>query len=279
MPLYSFSHQPNSKSAKKSFALLTALILMLTTACSSDTKQATIDEAAAPLAPTEQTVPADEAARREAWEAQVKLTRDVLSSMDRDELIGSDYTKGPTDADVVLLKFSDFECPYCAIAASNIKPFVAEHESDVLYIYKNFPLTNIHPEAMPAAKAAWAAGKQGKFWLYHDGLFAFQDKLGEDYYVSLAKEMGLDMEQFERDRNSPEAQATIDQDTKLAKALRYRAPPLSSSTNISFPVMPRPNSSTRQSPNSKPKFSRNQPHKFVRNPINKKSFFAIILIV
>ncbi|PZO08931.1 MAG: protein-disulfide isomerase [Leptolyngbya foveolarum] len=198
---------------------------MLTTACSNSTEQAAPAESPDPFAPTEQAAPEDEAARREAWEAQVERTRTVLGSIDRDELIGSDYTKGPKDADVVLIKFSDFECPYCAVAAANIKPFLAEHESDVLYIYKNFPLTNIHPEALPAAKAAWAAGQQDRFWLYHDGLFAFQDKLGEDYYVSLAKEMGLDMAQFERDRNSPEAQAAIDQDTKLAEALQVQGTP------------------------------------------------------
>ncbi len=225
MLLHPFNHQPKSKSARKPLALLVALILILTTACSDSAQQTAPEGAPDPLASTEQAAPEDEAARREAWETQVQRTRDVLSNMDRDELIGSDYTKGPKDADVVLIKFSDFECPYCAVAAANLKPFLAEHESDVLYIYKNFPLTNIHPEAMPAAKAAWAAGKQGKFWLYHDGLFAFQDKLGEGYYVSLAKEMGLNMEQFERDRNSPEAQAAIDQDVKLAEALQVQGTP------------------------------------------------------
>jgi len=228
---YSSSAQPASKIAVKStlniksFALLLALVLTLTTACSNSTEPAIPSESAEAIAPSEQATPEAEAARLEAWKAQVQLTRDVLGSMDRSELIGSAYTKGPKDADIVLIKFSDFECPYCAIAAANVKPFTAEHESDVLYIYKNFPLTNIHPEAMPAAKAAWAAGQQDRFWLYHDGLFAFQDKLGEAYYVSLAREMGLDMEQFERDRNSPAAQAAIDQDVKLAEALKVQGTP------------------------------------------------------
>ena len=216
----------SQRNVGKSVALLVALALMLTTvACSNNTKPADPVEATEPSTSTEPVTPEDDAARRAAWEAQVQATRDVLQSMDRDELIGSAYTKGPKDAEVVLIKFSDFECPYCAVAASNIKPFTADHESDVLYIYKNFPLTSIHPEAMPAAKAAWAAGQQDQFWLYHDGLFAFQDKLGEDYYGELAEEIGLDMEQFERDRNSPEAQAAIDQDIKLAEALKVQGTP------------------------------------------------------
>ena len=222
MPLFSLDHSSGSKTARKPIALLVACLLLLTTACSNNANQAETD---APTAPIEQATPEDEAAQREAWEAQVQLTRDVLGSMDRDDLIGSaSYTKGDKDAEVVLIKFSDFECPYCAIAAANVKPFTAERD-DVLYIYKNLPLTRIHPEAMPAAKAAWAAGQQDKFWIYHDGLFAFQDKLGEDYYVELAEQVGLDMEQFERDRNSPDAQAAIDKDIELAESLQIQGTP------------------------------------------------------
>ncbi|NJM97097.1 MAG: thioredoxin domain-containing protein [Phormidesmis sp. RL_2_1] len=155
----------------------------------------------------------------------MKRVKSVLDSMDRTELIGDSATKGPVDADVVLLKFSDFQCPYCAIAAAEMKTFTKAHESDVLYVYKQFPLVSIHDEAMPAAKAAWAAGQQDQFWLYHDGLFAFQDKLSDAYYVELAEQIGLDIEQFNRDRNSPEAQAAIDQDIKLAQALGLRGTP------------------------------------------------------
>ena len=213
-----------SRRASKPVALLAALVLMLTmAACSDNSEQAAVPEPDAPAA-AEQVSPEDEAAR-EAWEAQVQKTRDVIGSMDREALIGSAYTKGNEDAEVVLIKFSDFECPYCAVAAANTKALMSERESDVLYIYKNFPLTEIHPEAMPAAKAAWAAGQQGQFWLYHDGLFAFQDRLGEDYYVELAEDVGLDMAQFERDRNSPEAQAAIDQDVELAEALQVQGTP------------------------------------------------------
>ncbi|MGC1309381.1 MAG: thioredoxin domain-containing protein [Phormidesmis sp.] len=172
------------------------------------------------LSPTEA-----EAARRAEFEAQLAKVKSVLDSMDRQELIGSSATKGPLDAAVVLLKFSDFQCPYCAVAAADMKAFTQAHESDVLYVYKQFPLVSIHDQAMPAAKAAWAAGQQDQFWLYHDGLFAFQDKLGEDYYVELAEQIGLDMEQFERDRNSPEAQAAIDKDIELATKLELRGTP------------------------------------------------------
>jgi protein-disulfide isomerase len=166
-----------------------------------------------------------EAAARAEWEAQMAQVQSVLASTSREALIGTSPTKGPLDADVVLMKFSDFQCPYCAVAAADMKSFTQAHEADVLYVYKQLPLVNIHPEAMPAAKAAWAAGQQDQFWLYHDGLFAYQDKLGEDYYVELAEQMGLDMEKFERDRNSPEAQAAIDQDIELARQFDIKGTP------------------------------------------------------
>jgi protein-disulfide isomerase len=188
-----------------------------------------------PAAATQTPSPAEEAAARAEWEAQRKQIQTVLKSMDRKELIGSSATKGPKDADIVLLKFSDFQCPYCAIAAADMKTFTKGHESDVLYVYKQFPLVSIHDQALPAAKAAWAAGQQDQFWLYHDGLFAYQDKLGEAYYLKLAADIGLDIEQFNRDRNSPEAQTAIDQDVELAEALSIRGTPTFVMNDILIP--------------------------------------------
>ena len=138
-----------------------------------------LDKPSRPLKPLRQRrlmrpLPASEAAARAEWEAQMQRVQGVLQSMDRAELIGNSPTKGPQDAEIVLIKFSDFQCPYCAIAAADMKTFTQAHTTDVLYVYKNFPLVSIHPEAMPAAKAAWAAGQQDQFWLYHDGLFAYQ---------------------------------------------------------------------------------------------------------
>ncbi len=215
-----------TKLSAKLFALMLAAVLF---GCGNPA----IQEAATPTAeageqvsPTEtEPTEAEIAEARAEFEAQRTKIRDVVESMDRKALIAESSTKGPLDAEVVLLKFSDFECPYCAVAAGEMKEFTKAHEDDVLYVYKQFPLVSIHDEAMPAAKAAWAAGQQDQFWIYHDGLFAFQDKLGEDYYVELAEQIGLDVDAFERDRNSPEAQAAIDKDIKLAESLGLRGTP------------------------------------------------------
>lgn len=161
----------------------------------------------------------------ESREEQQAIVTEVMASMDRATLIGSSATRGNPNAKIVLFKFSDFQCPYCAVSAAQMKEFVGNHEDELLYVYKHFPLTQIHPEAMPSAKAAWAAGQQGQFWLYHDGLFVNQTRLGEDLYVELAESMGLDMEQFNRDRNSSEAEAAIQADLELAQALQLRGTP------------------------------------------------------
>ncbi len=158
-------------------------------------------------------------------EAHQAVVTQVIGSMDRASLIGSAPTKGNPNAAIVLFKFSDFQCPYCALAAGQMKDFVGNHEDDILYVYKNFPLTQIHPEALPSAKAAWAAGQQGQFWLYHDGLFVNQSRLGEDLYVELAEAMGLDLERFNRDRASAEAEAAIQQDLELAQQLQLQGTP------------------------------------------------------
>lgn len=185
-----------------------------------------------PGTPLNDDISEEEAAARAEWEAQMQQINSVVQATDRAGLIGDSPTKGPTDAPVVLLKFSDFECPYCAVASAQMKTFTSNQEADVLYVYKHFPLVSIHDEALPAAKAAWAAGQQDQFWLYHDGLFAFQEKLGEDYYVELADQIGLDVEQFNRDRNSPEAAAAATQDTELARQLGLGGTPSFLMTNL-----------------------------------------------
>ena len=101
---------------------------------------------------------------------------------------------------------------------------MATHQDRVTLVYKNFPLP-IHQKAIPAAKAAWAAGQQGKFWQYHDALFAQQDQLGEQFYLDVAKNLNLNLEQFNRDRHSQLASAAIEQDAQIAKLSGIRGTP------------------------------------------------------
>ena len=137
-------------------------------------------------------------------------------------IIGNSPTTGAEASKIVLVEFSDFECPYCAEAQKTLKQFITKHR-EVLLVYKHFPLTSIHPEAMPAAKAAWAAGLQGKFWEYQDALFTQQDKLGESFYMATAENLNLDLERFNSDRNA--ATVAIGQDMQLAQSLGLSGTP------------------------------------------------------
>lgn len=106
-----------------------------------------------------------------------------------------DHVRGAADAAVTLMEYSDFECPYCGQFAPSVEQLLAEFPDDVRVVYRHFPLS-FHPEAQPAAIASECAADQGKFWEYHDQLFANQALLATDYYPQLAGELGLDVTAF-----------------------------------------------------------------------------------
>ena len=137
-------------------------------------------------------------------------------------LIGDAPVRGSVDRKIVMVEFSDFQCSYCAAAEKNVKQFLAKHQ-EVTLVYKHFPLTQIHPEALPAATAAWAANKQGKFWEYHDALFANQAKLGEIFYLETANNLKLDIKKFTADRKIAEAE--IVKDFQLGRKLGIEGTP------------------------------------------------------
>ncbi|MEH2071637.1 MAG: thioredoxin domain-containing protein [Nostoc sp.] len=133
-------------------------------------------------------------------------------------VIGDSPTTGSTQSKILLLEFSDFQCPYCAEAHKTLKQLLAKYQDKVTLIYKNLPLTSIHSQALPAATAAWAAYQQGKFWEYHDALFTNQKQLGEELYLDIAKNLNLDLAKFQRDRTlaTPAIKKDIDLAEKLA---------------------------------------------------------------
>lgn len=140
-------------------------------------------------------------------------------------IIDNSPLTGNADAKVVLVEFSDFQCPYCAQAHKTLKEFMAKHQNEVKLVYKHLPLVAAHPEAMNAAKASWAANQQGKFWEYQDVLFSQQDDLGEDFYVETAKKLNLDLEKFNSDRNSNNATIAIQQDVQLGQEIGITGTP------------------------------------------------------
>jgi protein-disulfide isomerase len=110
-----------------------------------------------------------------------------------------DHASGPDDAAVTLVEYGDYECPYCAMAHPIVKKAQLELESQLRFVFRNFPLAEAHPHARLAAQAAEAAGAQGKFWEMHDMLFEHQDALEVADVTGYAQSLGLDTAKFARD--------------------------------------------------------------------------------
>ena len=111
-----------------------------------------------------------------------------------------DHVQGDPKAVLTLVEYGDYQCPFCGAAYPEVKKVQKELGSKLRFVFRNFPLTNIHEYAMVAAETAEAAGVQGKFWEMHDFLYEHQATLG-DHSVALgyAKKLGLDTQRFERE--------------------------------------------------------------------------------
>ena len=106
--------------------------------------------------------------------------------------------RGPDDAPVTLLEFTDYECPFCAGHFRQTYPsLLSEYEGKLKYVIRNFPLSSIHPQAQRAAEAAECAEEQGRFWEYHDLLFQRSPALAIENLTAYAAEVGLDTGRFE----------------------------------------------------------------------------------
>jgi protein-disulfide isomerase len=114
----------------------------------------------------------------------------------------SDHALGPRDAPIELVEYGDFQCPHCGLAYPIIELLRENLGGELRFIYRHFPLAESHPDAPNAARAAEAAGRQGKFWEMHTLLFKNQDALDPDSLTGYAAALGLDMEQWAEDCGS-----------------------------------------------------------------------------
>jgi|GEM_PF-2706933 len=132
-------------------------------------------------------------------------------------------TRGNAKPRVWLVEFADFECSFCIQAHQPILDLMDKHP-DVSFVFKQLPLPQIHEQAVPAARVAWAAGQQGKFWQAYDQLFS-QAELGDGAYQTIARDLRLNMTQFERDRNGVRADQAIATDGVWATRLGVTGTP------------------------------------------------------
>jgi protein-disulfide isomerase len=107
-----------------------------------------------------------------------------------------DHSTGPDHAPVTVVEYGDFECPNCKQAAPAVKLLLQRFEEQVRYVYRHFPLEDVHPHALLAAEAAECAGAQGKFWQMHDVLFENQEHLKARDLQRYAEQVGLDMARY-----------------------------------------------------------------------------------
>jgi len=143
--------------------------------------------------------------------------------------IGPSPTKGPENAPITLVEFSDFQCPYCARSAPTLKKLEKKYEGKIRFVFKHFPLTGIHSSAIGASKASMAAMEQGKFWEYHDVLMARQGEWGraggKALFDKYAASFGLDMARFSANLESPDYGKRINQDIALGRKIGVQSTP------------------------------------------------------
>jgi protein-disulfide isomerase len=132
---------------------------------------------------------------------------------------------GPEGAPITIIEFSDYQCPFCKKFYLETYPKLMDaYKGKIRFVYRNFPLNGIHPDASPAAEAATCAGEQGVYWAYHDKLFS-GDSLGNDAYIQYAKDLGLDVNKFQDCQTNHRYQSIIQEDYDFAANLGIRSTP------------------------------------------------------
>ena len=135
-----------------------------------------------------------------------------------------DPQKGPRDAAVTVVVFSDFQCPFCSRVEPSLAQLQQAYPKDVRVVWKNLPLA-MHPQAMPAALAAEAAHQQGKFWEMHDLMFRNQGQLSPEKYDAWAKELGLDVAKFKKAAGAEATRARVEEDARLGARVAPQGTP------------------------------------------------------
>jgi protein-disulfide isomerase len=113
--------------------------------------------------------------------------------------IGTDHVRGSIDAPITIVEYGDYECPYTGMAYPVVKEIMRRFDEKIYFVFRNFPLREIHPHAQHAAEAAEAAAAQDKFWQMHDYLFEHQKALDDHHLLEYAQKVGLDIEKFKQE--------------------------------------------------------------------------------
>jgi protein-disulfide isomerase len=162
---------------------------------------------------------------RRAYADSLRASIDVTVML-RPPIVNVTYdparVRGNPHAPVTIVEFSDFQCPFCKRSESTLQDLLTKYGDRIKIAYLDFPLAEIHPQAQSAAEAARCAGEQGKFWEYHDALYADQSKLGGADLVTHAAALNLDKQKFQACLDSgkfkSKIQADLEQGNKVGVA-------------------------------------------------------------
>lgn len=137
----------------------------------------------------------------------------------------SDHVQGSLSAPIVLVEYADYQCPYCAQAYPIIQQLQKKFGDKMVFVFRNYPIQELHPYALHAAIAAETANLQGKFWEMHDIIFQNQRKLDDDSLMKYAKEIGLDLEKFKNDFGSKTTVSKVKEDMESGNELGVQGTP------------------------------------------------------
>jgi protein-disulfide isomerase len=146
---------------------------------------------------------APRALRKDPWIMPARLTQNI---------VGDDHVLGRSDALVTIVEYGDYQCPHCGRAYHVMKAIRGHIGAPLRFVFRNFPLSQIHAFAEQAARAAEAAALQGQFWAMHDALFEHQDELQMSDLLGRAADLDLDISRFEHDLHSEAVAARIRRD-------------------------------------------------------------------
>jgi len=137
-----------------------------------------------------------------------------LDEFTRPQVTPADHIRGPVDAPVTVLEYGDYECPYCRGAFRDVHRMLDRYPTQVRFIFRNFPITQVHPHAEQAAEAAEAAAAQGKFWDMYQLLLRPSSRLDFDSLLSYARDLGLDVDRFGQEVTGGAYAAKIEHDVR-----------------------------------------------------------------
>jgi protein-disulfide isomerase len=140
--------------------------------------------------------------------------------------IDDDPVLGPEDAAITIIEFSDYECPFCRKwHLETFERLMETYPGQIRFVFRDFPLTSLHPNAAPAAEAANCAGEQSRYWEFNEALFSGRYPLSAQAYTQYASELGLKMNDFEECVNSRRYQEEVIADLEWAVDLGVRSTP------------------------------------------------------